>query len=85
MLFWLIFIFQWPVQTEPFVHVDAEWFLLYLSAEEFLIPGLAQPSTVFFLLSLANFLEHWHVWLMPALLHRGEPVTYVQLSILTKY
>jgi hypothetical protein len=66
------------VPKGPFEHVDAEWFLLYLSEDEYLIPGLAQPSAVFFLLSLANFLEHWHVWLMPALLHRGNPVTNIQ-------
>jgi hypothetical protein len=58
--------------------------LQYLSEDEYLIPGLEQPSTVFFLLSSANFLEHWHVWLMPALLHRGNPVTNIQFIILAR-
>ena len=60
-------------------------YCIYLSAEEYLIPTVAFPTAVFFLLSLANFLEHWHVWLMPALLHRGQLVKLLQSLITTEY
>jgi hypothetical protein len=70
---------QWPKLTGPFEHVDAVWFILYLSADEFLIPSIAHPSTVFFLLSLANFLEAWSVWLMAALKHRNILVLILQI------
>jgi hypothetical protein len=68
--------FQWSTSTGPFVPVNAEWFILYLNADEYLIPSIAHPSSVFFLLSLANWLEAWHVWLMPALIHRKQQVCY---------
>ena len=65
--------------------MDAEDFLVYLSGDEFLIPCIAHPSSVFFLLSLANFLEAWHVWLMPALLHSNQWVPASSNFNLTEY
>lgn len=49
-------------------------FITILLGDKTMIPTAVHPSYAFFLLSLYNFQNAWHVWLGPALEHRGHYV-----------